>query len=100
MSETRRNRCLLKLRPTGLGSGIDKDRPDYSVFTGEWNIGRIYQTRRPRQSALVLVHERQWSNDALGSGGDSGGSQGAVSKERGPVVNGPPARNPYGGVMR
>jgi hypothetical protein len=34
----------LKLRPTGLGSGIDKDRPDYSVFTGEWNIGRI--TRR------------------------------------------------------
>ena len=23
----------LKLRPTGLGSGIDKDRPDYSVYT-------------------------------------------------------------------
>jgi hypothetical protein len=22
----------LKLRPTGLGSGIDKDRPDYTVF--------------------------------------------------------------------
>lgn len=21
----------LKLRPTGLGSGIDKDRPDYTV---------------------------------------------------------------------
>ena len=35
----------LKLRPTGLGSGIDKDRPDYTVFTGEWEIGRIYQTR-------------------------------------------------------
>ena len=32
----------LKLRPTGLGSGIDKDRPDY---TGEWEVGRIYQTR-------------------------------------------------------
>ena len=29
----------LKLRPTGLGSGIDKDRPDYTVFTGEWEIG-------------------------------------------------------------
>jgi hypothetical protein len=35
----------LKLRPTGLGSGIDKDRPDHAVFTGEWCIGRIYQTR-------------------------------------------------------
>ena len=35
----------LKLRPTGLGSGIDKDRADYTVVTGEWNVGRIYQTR-------------------------------------------------------
>ena len=35
----------LKLRPSGLGSGIDKDRSDYTVFTGEWEIGRIYQTR-------------------------------------------------------
>jgi hypothetical protein len=35
----------LKLRPAGLGSGIDKDRPDYTVFTGGWEIGRIYQTR-------------------------------------------------------
>ena len=25
----------LKLRPTGLGSGIDKDRPDYTVYCGE-----------------------------------------------------------------
>ncbi len=33
------------MRPTGLDSGIDKDRPDYSVFSGEWEIGRIYQTR-------------------------------------------------------
>jgi hypothetical protein len=35
----------LKLRPTGLGSGINKDRPDNTVYTGEWEIGRIYQTR-------------------------------------------------------
>src|SRR3954468_17187446 len=35
----------LKLRPSGLGSGIDKDRPDYTVHSGEWEIGRIYQTR-------------------------------------------------------
>jgi hypothetical protein len=31
----------LKLRPTGLGSRIDKDRPDYTVYTGEWEVGRI-----------------------------------------------------------
>ena len=35
----------LKLRPTGLGSGLDKDGPDYTVYTGEWDVGRIYQTR-------------------------------------------------------
>lgn len=35
----------LKLRPTGLGSGIDKDRQDYTVYTGGWDIGRIYETR-------------------------------------------------------
>jgi hypothetical protein len=31
----------LTLRPTGLGSGIDKDRPDYTVYTGEREVGRI-----------------------------------------------------------
>src|SRR3954447_9042675 len=36
---------VLTMRPSGLGSGIDKDRADYTVFTGEWEIGRIYQTR-------------------------------------------------------
>ena len=35
----------LTMRPTGLGAGIDKDRPDYTVFCGEWAIGRIYETR-------------------------------------------------------
>jgi hypothetical protein len=34
----------LKLRPTGLGSGIDKDRPDYIVCSADRDIGR-YQTR-------------------------------------------------------
>lgn len=33
----------LKLRPTGLGSGIDKDHVDYTVFSGGWAIGRIYE---------------------------------------------------------
>src|SRR5207342_1967563 len=40
-----RNNMALKLRPTGLGSGIDKDRPDYTVVTGEWEVGRVYETR-------------------------------------------------------
>ena len=33
----------LTMRPTGLGSGIDKDRQDYTVYTGGWDIGRIYE---------------------------------------------------------
>ena len=32
------------MRPTGLGAGIDKDRPD-SLYSGEWAIGRIYEIR-------------------------------------------------------
>ena len=34
----------LTMRPIGLGFGIDKDRADYTVYCGEWEIGRIYQT--------------------------------------------------------
>ena len=41
----REDNMPLKLRPTGLGSGIDKDRPDYAVYYGGWDGGRIYQTR-------------------------------------------------------
>jgi hypothetical protein len=29
-----------KLRPTGLGAMIDKGRPDYTIYSGEW--GRPY----------------------------------------------------------
>ena len=35
----------LTMRPAGLSSGIDQDRADYTVFCGEWNIGRIYEVR-------------------------------------------------------
>ena len=35
----------LTMRPTGLGSRIDKNRPDYTVYCDEWGVGRIYQTR-------------------------------------------------------
>jgi hypothetical protein len=44
----------LKLRPTGLGSGTYKDNVDYSVFSGEWLIGRIYERNGfPRTLACV-----------------------------------------------
>jgi hypothetical protein len=33
----------LTMRPTGLGTGIDKDRPDFTVYSGGWDIGRIYE---------------------------------------------------------
>jgi hypothetical protein len=35
----------LTMRPTGLGGGIDKDRPDYTIYCGGWAVGRIYETR-------------------------------------------------------
>jgi hypothetical protein len=35
----------LKMHPTGLSSGFHKDSVDYSIFCGEWCIGRIYETR-------------------------------------------------------
>ena len=38
----------LKMRPAGLGHGVYKDVRDYSVFCGEWCIGRIYETRTGR----------------------------------------------------
>ena len=35
----------LTMRPTGLGHGVYKDSIDYGVFSGEWQIGRIYERR-------------------------------------------------------
>jgi hypothetical protein len=31
----------LTMRPTGLGSGAYKDDPDFAVYSGAWQIGRI-----------------------------------------------------------
>jgi hypothetical protein len=31
----------LTMRSTGLGHGYYKDAIDYSVFSGDWSIGRI-----------------------------------------------------------
>ena len=40
----------LTMRPTGLGHGVYKDSIDYGVFSGEWCIGRIYETRTGPES--------------------------------------------------
>ena len=74
----------LKLRPSGLGSGIDKDRPDYTVVTGEWEIGRIYQTRGGPDSLRwfwsLTVNGPMTRSDRVAT---LGRSQGAVSEELG-----------------
>jgi hypothetical protein len=35
----------LTMRPTGLSSPVDKDRQDFTVYCGEWAVGRIYEQR-------------------------------------------------------
>jgi hypothetical protein len=35
----------LTMRPTNLSSPVDRDRLDYTVFSGEWAVGRIYEDR-------------------------------------------------------
>ena len=57
----------LKLRPTGLGSAIDKDRPDYTVYCGDWDLGRIYQTRGGPDSLRWFWSMTVKSDDALGA---------------------------------
>jgi hypothetical protein len=40
----------LTMRPTGLASPVEKDRQDFTVYCGEWTVGRIYQQRGGRDS--------------------------------------------------
>ena len=53
---------LFKLCLTGLGSGIDQDRADYTVYSGECSRPHLRNPWRSRQSALVLVANRQRSD--------------------------------------
>jgi hypothetical protein len=39
----------LTMRPTGLSSPIDKHLMDYTGYSGEWPMGRIYQERGARE---------------------------------------------------
>ena len=55
----------LTMRPTGLGAGIDKDRQDFTIYSGGWATAGF--TRRPavRPPALLLVVHHHWTDDAL-----------------------------------
>ena len=35
----------LTMRPTGLGAGIDKDRQDFTIYSGGWDGAGFYETR-------------------------------------------------------
>ena len=35
----------LTMRPTGLKSPVDVHRQDYTIYSGEWAMGRIYEQR-------------------------------------------------------
>jgi hypothetical protein len=32
----------LTMRPTALSSPVDKDRADFTIYSGAWAVGRIY----------------------------------------------------------
>ena len=49
----------LTMRPTGLSSPVDKDRKDFTICSGDWAMGRIYEQRGgPDEHVLVLVAAR------------------------------------------
>jgi hypothetical protein len=38
----------LTMRPTGLASPVDQDRQDFTIYSGDWAMGRIYEQRGAR----------------------------------------------------
>jgi hypothetical protein len=50
----------LTLRPTGLESPVYNDLKDYTVFSGRWGIGRIYEERgaRPEEKQGLAAPRR------------------------------------------
>ena len=57
------------MRSTGLGSGIDKDRQDFTIYSGEWATGRIYQQRggpAPLRHRPILGPTDYWAAHPCG----------------------------------
>jgi hypothetical protein len=81
----------LTMRPAGLSSGIDHDRADYTVFCGEWNIGRphmkseaapnIYvgfgrctsRASRRTYAQITALPRLKWQRPSLRRAGGNGG---------------------------
>jgi hypothetical protein len=42
---------MAELMPDRLSSPVDKDRKDFTIYSGEWAIGRIYEQRGAAQRA-------------------------------------------------
>src|SRR6476620_10167448 len=72
----------LKMRATGLSSPVDEHLTDFTVLTGEWVIGRIYEVRGSPPD-LVLVAASQWTDETLGSRCFARGGQGPVQDQVG-----------------
>jgi hypothetical protein len=45
------------MRPTGLGAGIDKDRPDYTIYCGGWTMAASMRRAAVQIGSLVLVDD-------------------------------------------
>jgi hypothetical protein len=82
----------LAMRPTGLGRGFYKAAVDYSVFSGKWAIGRIYERHgfAPEVTVLLVAlwrrtdesteHPHRWIR------ADPGDGKGAAPAELGSVA--------------
>ena len=45
----------LSVRPTDFVSPVDRDRKDYTVYSGRWAMGRIYDERGTPDAGRHIV---------------------------------------------
>jgi hypothetical protein len=45
----------LTMRATGLASPIDQDRAEYTIYSGEWAVGRIYEERGGPDRSVMFI---------------------------------------------
>ena len=76
----------LKVRPTGLGSEIDKERQDYTVYIGKWAVDRVYDVQvQGSPEGLRWFWSFSQHGPMMRSGRVSAFEEGAVSGELGSV---------------
>jgi hypothetical protein len=80
------NGMPLKVRPTGLGSEIDKERQDYTVYIGKWAVDRVYDVQvQGSPEGLRWFWSFSQHGPMMRSGRVSAFEEGAVSGELGSV---------------